>query len=431
MREKTLRWCCRAGFMLLCVAPTLATMILAVVRHTPALVAARKSAYETDLSQRLGLAVAFDRLTFPRLGATLLEGVQLSDPETGARIARVRLVEIAETDGGVVILASQPELQGGQLELVWRVLHERILRAPSDTRLPAELIAREATVHGQRYSQTVRDLRCLVQPGPTGQRVSCDFRLVGAETGEPVRFRVFRNRQASPPSTRWELHTGATPLPCAALASYVKAFGCLGEQCRFEGSAWATQAGDGWNGDVSGRFSDVDLDRLVTDRFPHKLSGVAEIEISRARFLRGRLTSAAGSFICDGGVISRSMLTAAVESLHLTSSEAIHESNEPLWRYRRLAFGFAMDDDGVSITGLCESTAPGAILTDSQGVLLADPPERVIPTLALVRTLAPQSEIQVPASAETDSLLRALPLPSVIAPRASTARAPYSPLRLR
>jgi hypothetical protein len=205
----------------------------------------------------------------------------------------------------------------------------------------------------------------------------------------------------------------------------------LGEQCRFAGSAWATQAGDGWEGDVAGRFSDVDLDRLVTDRFPHKLSGVADVTLSRASFSHNRLTSAAGSLVCDGGVISRSLLTAAAESLHLTSDESIRQSNEPLWRYRRLAFNFSLDDDGVSIAGLCYSTAPGAILTGAQGALLSEPPDCLIPTLALVRTLAPQSEIQVPATAETDLLLRALPLPSVVAPRASTARAPYSPLRLR
>jgi hypothetical protein len=205
----------------------------------------------------------------------------------------------------------------------------------------------------------------------------------------------------------------------------------LGDRCKFQGRVCATQTNDGWSGDISGRLDDVDLDRLVTDRFPHKLSGVAQVVINRAAFDRGRVTSAAGSLDSPGGVVSRSLLTAAAESLHWTSSRAIHDTEQPLWQYRRLAFAFALDNNGLVIAGRCQAPSPGAILVDSRDALLADPPEPVVSALALVRTLAPQNEILVPASKETDALLHALPLPNVIPPAASTARPPYCPLRLR
>ena len=246
-----------------------------------------------------------------------------------------------------------------------------------------------------------------------------------------MRFRVFRDRRASPPATRWELHTGAAALPCAAVATNVKGLHCLGEECRFQGSVWAARSSDGWAGDIAGRFHDADLDRLVTDHFPHKLSGSVEIVLERAKFTGGRLTAASGSLACQGGVVSRSLLSAAAESLLLAGSDRVLQSDEPLWRFRQLEFAFAMDGNGLAITGLCQGPQPGGIVADAQGPLLADSPEQLVPTVALVRTLAPQNEIQVPASRETDILLRALPLPTVIAPSSSTARSPYSPLRLR
>ena len=83
IRERTRRRCCRAGFLLLCIAPTLATIAAAVAWHTPALTRARISACEAQWSARLGLAVVMDRLAAPRPGVTVVEGMQLNDLETG------------------------------------------------------------------------------------------------------------------------------------------------------------------------------------------------------------------------------------------------------------------------------------------------------------------------------------------------------------
>jgi hypothetical protein len=328
-------------------------------------------------------------------------------------------------------VASQPELEGGRVEHFWRILHERALRASPQSQLTVELVAGEATVHGSRRSQTFRDVRCLLQSSSTGRQLSLDFRLASGGTGEPVRFRAFRDRQTSPPATRWELDTAAAALPCAAAPADLEIFSRLGDECRFQGAAWAALGADGWSGELAGRFRGVDLDRLITDHFPHKLSGSAEVVLERAKFAGGRLTAAAGSLVCQGGVVSRSLLTAAAECMHLAGGDRVMQSGERLWRYRQLALAFRVDAHGLAVTGLCPGPTPGGILTDAQGLLLADSPEQVVPTLALVRTFAPQNEIQVPASKETEALLRALPLPSVMAPSASTARTPYAPLRLR
>jgi hypothetical protein len=116
--------------------------------------------------------------------------------------------------------------------------------------------------------------------------------------------------------------------------------------------------------------------------------------------------------------------------MRLVRSERINQNDAPLWRFRKLAFAFTLDDEGLSVTGRCDEGDSGAIVLDAKGTLLSDPPERVIPTLALVRALAPRSELQVPAAKETDLLLRLLPLPAIVPPHSANSQMPYSPLRL-
>jgi hypothetical protein len=70
------------------------------------------------------------------------------------------------------------------------------------------------------------------------------------------------------------------------------------------------------------------------------------------------------------------------------------------------------------------------MLLGSQSETLMTSPSATLPAVSLVRTLAPESEIQVPATRETNRLLKALPIPSLVVPERVGARPPYSPLRL-
>jgi len=63
--------------------------------------------------------------------------------------------------------------------------------------------------------------------------------------------------------------------------------------------------------------------------------------------------------------------------------------------------------------------------------LLQDSPRAVVPAVALVRTLAPASQVLVPAGAETDSLLRHLPLPSLDPPPAVANQPKSTRVRLK
>ena len=109
----------------------------------------------------------------------------------------------------------------------------------------------------------------------------------------------------------------------------------------------------GWQGEISGRFRGVDLDRLVTDRYNHKLSGTAELVFRRACFQDGKLIDAAGDVLCDGGVVSLSLLHEADRSLGLVADQRIRSvETDPLRRYQELKFGFTLNEQGLKIVGL-------------------------------------------------------------------------------
>jgi hypothetical protein len=63
--------------------------------------------------------------------------------------------------------------------------------------------------------------------------------------------------------------------------------------------------------------------------------------------------------------------------------------------------------------------------------LVAESAEQTVPVVSLVRALVPLNRVLVPATRQTNPLLQALPIPSVVPQAVGNARDIYSPLRLR
>ena len=434
MHDRTRRLLCQLAFVVLCVAPTLLVATWVIVIRSPAYIAACHARWETELSQLLGLSVTLDRVVTSPRGATLLGKVTLTDPETNAVIAHVRQVEMGYNGDELVVLAAQPELNGPEMWRLWEVLHERVLRSPAASELKIHFYAGEVTVSQamNQNASTLTDVRCRLAPASTGPQITIEFRDVALQMEEPAQLRITRNRQVSPPATRWELRTRSTPLPCSLLADQVPILACLGEHATFQGTVEAMPAAGAWQGEVAGRFRNVDLDRLVTDRYNHKLSGTAELVFRRAQFRDGKLVDAAGDMICGGGAVSLSLLHQAEQSLGLVADSRLRQvETDSLRRYQELKFGFTMNQQGLKIVGLCHSAGEGVVMSDYYGPLLTDRPQEVVQVTALVRALASRGGEQVPATFEAHQLLHVLPIPSRDDKADIGMRRPaYSPLRL-
>ena len=85
--------------------------------------------------------------------------------------------------------------------------------------------------------------------------------------------------------------------------------------------------------------------------------------------------------------------------------------------------------DGLRLQGRCASPQYGTILTDRRGAVLVEPKLRCQPVLGLIRALVPQSELQVPATRQTDWLIRHLPVPQIVRRPAAEPAVPRARVR--
>ena len=279
-------------------------------------------------------------------------------------------------------------------------------------------------------SQTLTEVQGAIEDLPGGTQAQLHFRLAGADTPEPARIRVVRNRQVSPPASGFELYTGGGELPCNVLAMGLDELKPLGPRCRFRGYIWANETPDGWQGEVTGQLAELDLGGLVSDHFPHKLAGSGEATIQSARFRRGRLEEGSAIVVAGPGTIDRSLLAAAVDRLGLVDGAEPLPAGE-LVPYQQLAFSATLDAQGLRLYGRCAAAEPGTILSDGRHQLLGESPQQQpAPVVALVRTLVPQSAVQVPASRQTDWLLQHLPVPEVMPVPGAEAVPPHARVRL-
>lgn len=175
------------------------------------------------------------------------------------------------------------------------------------------------------------------------------------------------------------------------------------------GSGDLTLQDDAFSGQFSGELSGIDLTSLISQRFEHGLSGQAKLTIAEVTIEASRLSQARGTLVVErGGRISRSLLAAAEEHLQLTASLRAEETDSVA--YRRLSLGFELTADQLRLTGVADASQAGIVMTADSGPLLSAPEDHRAPAVALVRTLVPDGQVQVPASQQTAVLLRLLPL---------------------
>lgn len=421
MHQRTQRMLGRWLFVGLCVVPTLAVLAWGFVQNRPGYA----KSWEQCLSRRLRLNVVVQRVSHPRPGATVLHNVRVSDPETKDRIARIRVIEAYRDEDGTLLVFSQPLVEGDQVGALWRLIHREITNAVDPVAGKVELVTSELTCDLGDTAVTLTDVFGQIEANTATRTAAFDFRIAGQEMVEPAQVRLVRMKQGGEPLTRVEFRTGGNDLPCSLFSPYTQWDERVGADCRFCGFYSGQRTRDGWAAEVGGRLSQVSLDRLVGDVFPHKLSSVADVELRSVQFVDSRLHSAEGSVSTGPGVVSRTLIHAVADSGVADESASLSELTESMIPFEQLAFTFQVGDDGLSVLGACDDETPGAMLTTRSGALLLQPRRQPVPAVSLVRALVPQNTVQVPATRETDLLLRVLPIPSIRAPEDIRTATPY------
>ena len=401
MHERTRRNLCRLAFLALGVLPTVCTLAWASYRVSPIYAVVEKKAWEQRLTTLTGLITRVEQVEHPAGGSILLHHLELIDSDGNDRVAVIRQAEIAYFPEGVVVRLSQPEVASGKFLRLWDTLHSRVLQGPTPT-TAVQISCGELTLEVGARAQTFTMVRCTVEPSPANIRASIDFQVAGVEMPTPARLVIDRNRQISPPMTTWLLQT-ATPLQCGLFADYSSALANLGANAAFQGSVSCQMLRNNTSAQLQGVFTQVDLGKL-TEPLKHRLNGFATVSLQQAVIDRGVLSTLSGSVDCLGGNVSQSFVDALAQHVPLATPEVQLASRNELVRYDRLAFQFAVSDDGFVMSGL----APGSdvIMTARGTPLLTADSTMKYPIVRLVRSLAPDSQFLVPATDATNSLLQ-------------------------
>ncbi|MCA9164989.1 MAG: hypothetical protein KDA62_18480 [Planctomycetales bacterium] len=429
MHERTQRSLCRLAFIGLCLIPTLFSLGWIAYGRTDHHQTLSAEVWREQLADWSGLHCEIGGIRYPRPGETVLEDVVLADSETRQTIAELRLLVIERQGNVWMATASQPTIHADHVASLIDLLHERMLKRLPSNFTPIEVNVAELTIADEPAARTLADVRAVIESGGNESRVSIDFRVAGVEMSDRALFRATRHRAARP-STTWEFHTGAAGLPTNAAAGHFPWLESFGDRCEFRGTVLAKQADNGWQGRMSGQFSQLDLDRLVSQRFPHKLSGRADVLISDARFEASRLTLFDATIVSEGGVVSQSLLQAAIGELQLRRAETFLDGQQRHVAYEQLAVRAVLQPTGLALQGICDHQPTRTLLAGRDGPILFDAEARELPTAALVRLLATSNDHQVPATRETAALFDILPLPPIERADGPTPAA-YVPVRLR
>ncbi len=427
LHDRLRRRICLAGFVLFCIVPTVLVVAWATVWQLPWHVRAEAR----RIGRQLGMEVSLGRVEHLRPGAVRLTDVVLRDPEDPGAVVRcpsldAELKTVANTDRTscrvLMLTTNRAEVDAARLPALGKIARRLLELRAGNIDVDVRLLAEAIDLHSDEQPERLIAVRGAVQTLEGRTEAWLEFRAADYEMTRPALILLGRNRQIQPPADRFVLYTGGAALPCRLLGRGIPSMRSLGRHARFRGCLQAELTASGWQGRIGPIADDglpcellgVELDRLVTDHFPHTLSGTARARIHTARFREGRLEEIAGSVLAGPGKVSRSLLRAAVDHLGLQpgSEPAPHGELVP---FDQLAFCFRLSrTGGLWITG---GDSPGepqeAVMAGRRGSLLG-PSIRACPAVALVRAMVPDSAVQVPATRQTDWLLRRLPTHEVV-----------------
>ena len=414
-------------FFAFCVVPTAGVLALVAWQNRPGHVQA-----EADrLGRLLGREVTLDSVRHPRPNETVYHELTVSDPESGKPLFHCRRLQassrLVEEQRGqrkpcLMLIASRARVDADEL-CQFRRLVDRLLcsgTAWSGIDLKIAVTGELALFTGTNLATggsplTLTDVGGRIVTNAEGALAELWFRQADLQMPDLVRISVQRHRQTDRPETHLRINTGGSFLPTLVLALGLKQFEHLGPTCRFRGVLDSHQTADGSSGDLTGYFQDVDLDSVVSDRFAHRLGGMAQLSVEKARFSHGRLLDASGWLASGPGLVSQSLLDAAHHSLGLPRGGPSDPRVDPI-PYDRLAVSFAVDSTALKLRGQCPTEIGEAIMTDSTGPLLGPSAISIHPIASLIEALFPNHPAQVSATRQTARLMSRLPLPEARQP---------------
>ena len=404
LHERTKIWLCRLAFVATGVVPTCAIGVAAVAIRLPAY----RSAHERELAARLGCDVRIGAVTLPRPGTTRYERLEVIDAQRNQLLARVPRVELRGDDERLEVdLAAGAIANGGRLDAFWRVADELVGRFHDP--LEITIAAERFTLHQESGDVAFHSIDGHLAIGRDESRLALQGRLAAAQLGgEPVELTIIGRRGAERRAARCRWPPGRPPYP--ARWPCRRGPRPSGWAARFLGQMAIDQLARGTKVELSGRLMGVQLEPLVRPLAPHRLSGLANVNIDQATIVDGRIVSAAGNLAAGPGAISRSLVESAETALGMkpAGEATAHGDRHDGLRSPGPGLRAGRHERGRGRHGRSRARGRADAWRPGAGAR-SDSPRRDV--VALVRLLAPPAtQRQMPVARQTDWLARVLPL---------------------
>jgi len=403
--ERFERAFCRVLFVALCVAPTLTLGGWTYYQRLPG----HRLACEQMLTRQLGLAVRLGSVEHTRPGDVRLQQVELREPETNELIARIAQIDARRHRGDWWLSLVAPELALGGCRTLSEVLDRQLRWPTAGASQQVHLVADHASLTDGARAWPVRQVAAALTAAPRQAEARLAFHWHESTAEHPVTVKLVRERDRPDPTTRVDLQTGEAPLPLAVLEPWLAGCDWLGAKSTLVGRGRIDLGRHSRRWTVHGRFDHVELNELVTAHFGQELRGTAQLLLD-AEGEGSRLLQAAGELASRQGVIGRSLLSALGKELGMAIAPLPAALGDHL-RYEELRLSYRVTADGALAVRGASRYAEGAVLVDSNGVLVREPPTTQ-ETSGLIRALATAGAPTLPASAPTAVLSRVLPLRS-------------------
>lgn len=390
LHDRTRRQLTNLLFLLLAVAPTLATVGLCMVRRLPS--HARQAAEAIGL--RLGLKATLATVRYPQPGSAVYEGLELADPATGQVVLRCRRAEarrqtLADSEKQarefLVLSVSGVEIEppgGSELsQLVERALAGRL--SDGCLRIKAEDPVSLKTAGGMF---ALAEVEGHIESLARGTWVGVAFRPADRADGGRAAICLTRDRRSSAPVLCLDIDTGGHALPCSLLAPNGGLLAGLGPEATFQGILQADRTADCWSGQISAEIAGIDLATVLAPIAPGQLSGRGRLTLETARFRAGRLEMARGALAAENGTIGPELVATASRGLGLQTAASPREPQP----YRQLGFGFQIEGGRIEVQGRCPvgNSQPAAVAVGPAGPILG-PQDRPQPIATLAESLVP------------------------------------------
>jgi hypothetical protein len=162
----------------------------------------------------------------------------------------------------VLLSASKPEIEAAALDRLAQLLQTTLQNQASWADMEIQLTASEATLRAGGETQTFSDLHGAIEAIHGGAQARAVFRLADSTALDPIKVRLIRNRESSPPRCRFEVDTGGGQLPCGVLSVGLSSLKSLDSQYRFCGHLSVKGTPGGWTAeasDLSGQEAPAEL----------------------------------------------------------------------------------------------------------------------------------------------------------------------------